>query len=353
MRRNWLYIIIRCMLSVAILLPLLCSCQHKELCYHHEHFTKLRLAFDWRDAPDARPEGMSVFFYPEEPGREPIRFNFKGRDGGGEIEVPRGRYRILTYNSDTPGVFFSGTDDIEALTAFTRSGDMLEPLGVRTKPESGWKLRAEGAESEPVVICPDMMWGCSAVDVKVDEQGATYICIPESEKEEWTGRPPVTTEYVITLYPHELTCIYTFEIRNVKNLDLVSRVSASLSGMSPSLRLFDEELDKECVTLPFDAQVETGKIVGRFITFGQHEENPDPHKMMLYLFTKDGRALVFGTNDEAFDVTSQVHAAPNRRRVHLIIDGLDIPLVPSVPADPGGYIPGMDDWIIIDQDIII
>ena len=337
-----------CTIALGVLFS---SCEHKELCYHHEHYATLRIEFDWRDAPDANPEGMSVFFYPEEPGREPIRFNFKGRDGG-EVEVPRGRYRLLTYNSDTPGVLFSGIDDIDAHTAFTRRGDILEPLGVRTKSETDWKLRAEGTENEPVVICPDMMWGCNAVDIEVDKLGVTYICIPESKKDEWIGRPPVTTEYVITLYPHELTCIYTYEIRNVKNLDVVSRMSASLSGMSPSLRLFDEELDRECVTLPFDAQVdtETGKIVGRFITFGHHEENPDPHKMMLYLLTKDGRALVFGANDEAFDVTSQVHAAPNRRRVHLIIDGLDIP---PVPTDPGGYTPGVDDWIEIDRDIII
>lgn len=351
MKRNRPYIF-RCLLAVLAMLPLLCSCEHKELCYHHEHYAKLRLEFDWRDAPDAYPAGMSVFFYPEEPGREPIRFNFMGRDGGGEIEVPLGRYRLLCYNSDTSGVLFSGVDDIATHTAFTRRGSMLEPMGVQTKAESDWKLRAEGTENEPVVICPDMMWGCNAVDVEVSELGISYICVPESEKDEWIGRPPVTTEYVITLFPHELTCIYTYEIRHVKNLDVVSRMSASLSGMSPALRLFDEELDRQCVTHPFDAQVDTktGNIVGRFITFGHHEENADPHKMMLYLLTKDGRALVFGTNDKAFDVTSQVHSAPNKRRVHLIIDGLDIP---PVPTDPGGYIPGVDDWIEINNDIII
>lgn len=335
-----------------IMLLLSGGCEHKGLCYHHEHYTKLRIEFDWRDAPDADPAGMSVFFYPEEPGREPIRFNFKGRDGGGEINVPQGRYRLLVYNSDTSGVLFGDVDNIDGHTAFTRGGDLLEPLGVRTKTQADVKLRAEGTEKERVVICPDMMWGCNAVDVVVDELGATYICVPESEKDEWIGRPPVTTEYVVTLYPHELTCLYTFEIRNVQNLDVVSRMSASLSGMSPSLRLFDEALGRECVTLPFDARVDTktGKIVGEFVTFGHHEENPDPHKMMLYLLTKDGRALVFGNNEPAFDVTAQVHAAPDRRRVHLIIDGLDIP---PVPVDPGGYNPGVDDWIEINQDITI
>lgn len=352
MKLKRLYIIRR-MLAVLAVLPLLCSCEHKELCYGHAHKVKLRLVFDWRDAPDADPTGMSVFFYPEEQGREPIRFNFRGRDGGGEIEVPRGRYRILTYNSDTPGVLFTGMDRFETHTAFTRSGGILEPLGVMTKSETNGQLRAYGTENERVVICPDMMWGCTATEVEVDEQGITYVCVPESQKDEWIGCPSVTTEQVITLYPHELTCIYTYEIRNVKNLDVVARMSASLSGMSPALRLFDEELDRECVTLPFEAQVDTksGKIVGKFITFGHHEENLEPHKMMLYLLTKDGRALVFGADSPAFDVTSQVHAAPNRRRVHLIIDGLDIPPVPLDPA--GGYTPGVDDWVEINHDILL
>lgn len=152
--------------SFSALSILFSSCRHKDLCYHHKHYTKLRIEFDWRDAPDAWAEGMSVFFYPEDPTQEVIRFNFKGRQGG-EIEVPQGRYKLLTYNNDTSGVQFSYTDDHEAHTAFTRSGEILEPLGIRSRAEDRAKLRAEGTEDENVVICPDMMWGCNAIDVEV------------------------------------------------------------------------------------------------------------------------------------------------------------------------------------------
>lgn len=327
------------------------SCEHKDLCYHHEHYTTFRLAFDWRDAPDADPAGMVVFFYPEDPQREVLRYDFTGRDGG-EITVPQGKYRLLTYNNDTSGVRFSGTDNADAHTAFTRGSSLLEPLGVSSRVDDMRHLRAEGSEEERVVLCPDMMWGCHAVDVEVTEQGVSYICVPESEKDQYIGKDPIHTEYVVTLYPHELTCIYTFEIRNVKNVEMVSRASATLSGMSPALHLFSEELDRECVTLPFEAGVDpqTGYITGSFITFGHHEENTEPHKMVLYVLTKDNKALYFGAKDPKFDVTDQVHSAPNKRRVHLIIDGIEIP-GGEIPDTSTGFDPGVDDWIQEDHDV--
>ena len=42
------------------------SCEHKELCYYHPHAAKVRVEFDWRDAPQADPAGMCVYFYPIE-----------------------------------------------------------------------------------------------------------------------------------------------------------------------------------------------------------------------------------------------------------------------------------------------
>lgn len=73
---------------VAAMLCLLTSCEHKELCLDHSHREKLRLVFDWRDAPDADPVGMVVFFYPENPDGDVVRVDFDNIRGG-EIEPPR------------------------------------------------------------------------------------------------------------------------------------------------------------------------------------------------------------------------------------------------------------------------
>ena len=298
------------------------SCNHKELCFHHDNSETLRLVFDWRDAPDAAPVGMVAFFYPEDPEMESYRFDFDNRFGG-EISLAPGRYRVIAYNNDTSGVLFRGMDSHGEHTAFTREGGLFEPVGQYGKITRA--PRARDTENESISICPDEMWGCSEVEVNVPVEGN-----------------------VIYLYPHELTCVYTYEIRNVKNLDVVTQMSASLSGMSPELRFCDEELGHSPVTLPFEANAADDKtITGRFITFGHHEDLPNPHKMMLYVWTAHGKQYAFGTDDKKFNLTDQVHAAPNRRRVHLIIDGLEIPR----GEEGNEFDPSADDWQDVNVDV--
>ena len=327
-------------LTALLLLLGFTSCEHKELCFDHSHIVRVKVEYDWRDAPEANPYGMCVFFYPLDPGQEPRRFDFAGLEGG-YVDIEAGRYILITYNNDTDGVYFRNMQVYTDLEAFTRNGGLLESLGHR----SAAPPRASGTQDERVVICPDMMWGCQAVDVTVDETGVTYTHKHWEAGESRVPDDPMVSEQVITLFPHELTCIYTYEIRNVKNIQNISRMTASLSGMAGSLNLFTEELGREPVTLPVDAWKDGDSTIrGRFITFGHHEENPMPHKMMLYVWTNDGKAYVYGTENEKFDVTDQVHSAPDRRRVHLIIDGIDIPEPLPDPDDPGAFTPGVDDW---------
>ncbi len=329
-------------LLLAVISLVFSSCEHKDLCYHHHHLVKLRLIFDWRDCTDPeRPVGMCVYFYPKQ-GGQPLLFHFDNIEGG-EVEIPAGDYVALSYNNDAPSVQtrFDHAHDLHEL--FTREGGLFEPLGIYRGNYSSVP-RVPGGEDERVIICPDMMWGCAVAEIEVDPQGVSYICVPEKDKDPWLGIPPTVTENTITLFPHELTCIYTYEIRNVRNMEQITKMCASLSGMAPTLRVFDEELGRECVTHPFDAvaRPSVNKITGRFITFGHHEENPQAHRMMLYVWTKDGKQYCYGSSGDQFDLTDQVHAAPNRRRVHLIIDGLDIPT--PVQPETGGMAPDIDDW---------
>ena len=335
-------------LFAAVLVVLLSGCDHKELCLHHDHTVRLRVAFDWRDAPEANPEGMVVFFYPEDPDGHYYRFDFRGTEGG-YVDVARGHYKMLTYNNDTYALNFLDINTHDLHQAVTRDANVLEPMGSR----AGQNIpRAPGSEDERVVLCPDEIWGCNALDVEVTDLGVSYVCNPfdsSADGEPYTGQ--TTTEHVITLFPHPMTCVYTYEIRNVRNINLIESMSASLSGMSPSLFLFSETLHPEPVTLPFEAmKSEDGRIVGRFITFGHHEDNPQSHRMMLYIRTYDGRQFSFGSQSDKFDVTDQVHSAPDRRRVHLIIDGIDVP----TPVDPPGSLqPAVDDWPEVNIDIPI
>lgn len=337
------------------------ACDHKELCFHHPHAQTLRLIFDWRDAPTANPEGMSVFFYPlpddtDVAGRADdedvppalgsyYRFNL-GRAGGMLEGILPGRYRVITYNHDTEAVLFNGVDDFDGHMGFTREGSALEPIYGNTGTRAPM---APGAENQRIVITPDVMWGCSVVDVEITETGITYLHYPFDPDEDMDITKPITsTEHVITLYPHLLTCYYDYEIRNVTNLDNVLQMSASLSGMSPQLSFGSEELGREPVTIPFAASPNPQRrsIVGNFITWGHHELNDEPHHLLLYVWMKgEPKGWCY-----SMDVTDQVHAAPDRHYVHLVVDRLELPTV--IPPDgDGGFKPSVDDWVVEKWDI--
>ena len=320
----------------------LSACEHKELCYQHPHEVAVRVEFDWRDAPEADPAGMCVHFYPVE-GEGSRRFDFTGTTGG-EVRLRAGRYVMLAYNNDTEVAEFHNTDDFETHGAHTREGNVLEPIYGNA---ANYAPRSEGSEEERVVVCPDMMWGCSVTEVEVTDAGVRYTHAP------FEGEAPATVErdtQVITLRPHELVCTYTYEVLNVKNLKHATQMCGTISGMSGVLTLATEELGRECVTLPFGAESDgVSRVTGKFYTFGHHEENTAPHRMVFYVVMDDGQKYCY-KDSERLDVTDQVHSAPDRRRVHIVIDGLDLPQ----PIENGhGFDPSVDDWEVVEEDIIL
>ena len=325
-------------------MALLASCAHKELCLHHPHEVKLKVEFNWQNSPNANPKGMCVYFYPAD-GGEPRRFDFKGTQGG-YIELTVGEYNVITYNNDTEGILFANQNAFGKHQAYTREGNLLEPvLG-----SSAGVPKASGTEDEKVVITPDMLWGGTSLNVSVAESGVGYTCEPYKGE---GGQVQVqSAEHVITLYPADLMCHYSYEIRNVKNLDLATQMCASLSGMAGGMTIATEELFTKSVTLPLEANIErdSSRITGEFFTFGHHEDNIAPHKMLLYVWMKGGEKYYFGDGSDKFNVTSQIHNAPNKRRVHIIIDGLDLPK----PIENGsGYNPSVDDWDSVYEDILM
>jgi len=332
-------------LFLTALSVLLSSCEHKELCYQHPHLKSVRVAFDWRDAPDASPKGMCVYFYPAA-GGEGQRFDFRGTDGG-EVKLRVGSYRVICYNNDTEAVLFHDTNNFDAHGIYTREGNVLEPIygnGANYAP------RADGAEDERVVISPDMMWGCTATEVEVTDEGISYVCVPECERSGWDGTPAKSAGQVITLYPHEQICTYTYEVRNVKNLKHAVQMCGSISGMAPSLRFGDESLGSECVTIPFEAVSDgVSTITGRFCTFGHNEANAEPHRMTFYVVMDDGKKYAYGTDSgDRFNVTAQIHSAADPKHVHIVVDGFDLPQ----PIENGsGFDVSMDDWGIVEEDI--
>ncbi|MGN0223621.1 MAG: DUF5119 domain-containing protein, partial [Muribaculaceae bacterium] len=262
------FIRLLCLLAI---IPLLSACEHKELCYQHPHVGHIRVEFDWMYAPEANPAGMCVLFYPVG-GGERVRFDFAGTTGG-EVQLRAGSYLVMCYNNDTEAVQFAGTSSFFDYTFFTRAGNVLEPIygnGANYAPRT---------DDEPVVICPDQMWGAIATEVEVGDFGIRYLSHRGDNSRATVVEVPITNDQVIVLFPHELTCTYTYEVRNVSNLKHVAQMCASLSGMAGRLTMAGESLSTESVTLPFEA-LSDGKstIYGQFYTFGRNAANPDRNR---------------------------------------------------------------------------
>ena len=144
-------------LMIVALATILASCTHKELCYHHPHQARIKVEYNWQNAPDANPLGMCVFFYPVDGGNV-RRADFKGTTGG-YIELTTGKYNVITFNNDTEGVMFGNQGSFENHSAYTREGDLFEPvLGSAANSAP----RAKGEEDQRVTITPDMLWGCTS-----------------------------------------------------------------------------------------------------------------------------------------------------------------------------------------------
>lgn len=327
-------------LPVALLCCVLSSCRHHDMCYHHMHRITIRVEFDWRYCPEANPGGMAVFFY-REGDTQAEQFDFTGMQGG-EVSLRTGRYRIIAYNNDTEASLFGHLHDYDAHMAYTRQGNVLEPvLG---------DLAASPANGETVVVCPDDIFGCTAIEVEITEDGVSYLCIPIDEADDYIGLPVTTDEQVITLFPQDMLCHYSYEVLHVSGLERISQLCGSLSGMCPSVSMAAASKHTLPVTLPLSAEISNdGRIVGEFLTFGHHDEVENPHRMEFYVWTHDGRKLVLGHGQENFDVTGQVHSAPKPRRVHLVIDHLEIP--PPALQGTGDAMPSTDDWFEVNRDL--
>ena len=279
-----------------------------------------------------------------------MRYDLVGMKGG-TVEIPVGRYQVLYYNNDYEVVQFRGVGDFWQQECYTREGSLFEPVFGNASYSAP---RAKGTEEERVVITPEMMWGDHAMNVDIRERGLSYWFVRDGETERTTIE---RDELRLTLMPHEQICYYTYEIRNVENLDGIVQMSASLSGMSGSVFCAAEQVRREYVTLPFRAAVgDATTIEGDFHTFGHYDvatdvtraegetEIDEPHKLVLYVWLKDGSKYYY-----TFDVTQQVDEAPDKRRVHIVIDGLTLP----EPITGGDMEVVVDDWIVVEEDIVL
>ena len=98
---------------------ILSSCSQKDLVCDNDP-VKVMVDFEWINAINAHPEGMTILFFPADGNSQIWRFDISGRNGG-EIELLSGVYNIIAFNNDLPGVEFSNTDSFNCISANSRN----------------------------------------------------------------------------------------------------------------------------------------------------------------------------------------------------------------------------------------
>lgn len=142
-------------------------------------------------------------------------------------------------------------------------------------------------------------------------------------------------------------CRYTVEIRNAENLKYVSGISGSLSSLAGGLLpgVGYDAISEECVTIPFDAAVSADKtlVTGSLLAFGHCAATQNAHQLTIYAVLADESKWYY-----TYDVTDQIHSAPDQRNVHIVLDGLPLP---KPIVNGGGFQPSVDEWQSVDVDI--
>lgn len=299
------------------------SCEHKDLVYNHDYQSDVEVVFDWRNAPDADPASMAAYFFDYELS-SPLRFIFDNKEGG-LIKIPASSYVALAMNSDDTDwaqMRGSSSDDLET---YTQDADVLTAYGFGTRAIP----RAPGTEQERMAKTPGMLWSNRLDNIEIEY------------------RRDADTHKVITFYPREAVCHYTVDITGVENLNHIdgSQIDGTISGMAEGYLHGKDCGSENHVTMPFglDADKAAGTLHSEFLTFGESAVNPGEHTLTVYLSLTDGSKWYY-----TFNVTDQVHDAPDPRHVHILLSGLPLP---TPITSGGGVVPSVNDWQTEDIDI--
>ena len=126
------------------------------------------------------------------------------------------------------------------------------------------------------------------------------------------------------LYPELSVCRYTVEIQQCGESEI--RIGYQRLVVEPGGSLLPgvgyDAISEECVTIPFDAAVSADKtlVTGSLLAFGHCAATQNAHQLTIYAVLADESKWYY-----TYDVTDQIHSAPDQRNVHIVLDGFRCP----------------------------
>lgn len=295
---------------IAIIVPFLHACG---LIYDYNECDDFVVPFfvdpDWQYSPEASPKIMTYEFFPFSGGV--WRFDLPGKTGG-EVDLPPGEYHFLSFNDENANILVRNPEDYATMECYCAPARLYDGLGDKSSligdnPETT-------AEGETVCRLPGMIW--SDADDKVTVSNGEHKIV----------------------YPRRSVARYTYTVSDVTNLDGVRFMCASLGGVASGIRLSDRSRRYPLVTVPFKVtRVDETTLSDTFYTFGAPHSSDVSNILTLYFWLGDGRKINY-----RFDVTAQIHDAPDPFDVKIIVSGIDLPYSDSVTE--GGFDVSIDGW---------
>lgn len=320
---------------LCLLLLVLASCNHQELCYDHPpHANRYHInviadyRLDWEEPygdwnwKNNWPEHYLPYegFRPVKPAG--LRVVNTGVDGksdihnlspdGGIITLYDGANDLLFYNNDTEYILFSRQDNGATTRATTRS---------RTRSTYfGSKYANEGEET---VNAPDMLYGNYIEDY-----------IPEKLVK------PADVE--VTLHP----LVFTYKIRYEfeSGLEYVSLVRGAITGMARSVLMNTGYTSSEPATILYDCEKTDFGARAIVRSFGVPDfpndhygtRSTNKHALNLEVMLRNGNMLSFD-----FDITEQLKTQPHGGVI--VVKGIVIKEEDGM-AGSGGFDVDVKDW---------
>lgn len=295
--------------TVIAVLPML-SCEHKGVT--NSLGEEVEVKFDWKNAPDAKPETMRLYLFPVGSGSHQV-YEFVDYRGG-TVKMPEGQYKAICVNSDTEKVLYRNVSSFDEFEAYAPDGT----LNVSAAP------RSKATSIERVATSPD--------------------CLYSATLDEFTVKLGKKNQS-ITLCPSFTVWLYKVTITNVTNLKYTASdgLFGCISGMSGGLYVGLEEPTDEVVTVPFETSSDgVSTVTADFIVYGS-PDSKSSHEITIYALMSDGNNKYY-----TFDVTNQVNNARDPHNVSISLSGLELP---KPIVNGSGFHPDVSDWENIDVDI--
>ena len=325
-------------LSIAILSLLMtgfCSCNHKELCYHHPHTAKVRVDVDWSRFTEESPTGMTVMVYPVDGGSP--RTSLTHTLTHTYFNLQAGMYHTLVFNqsdSEFGSVEFHGMESY------------LEARVISATETARWyTARGDGSRvaAQPEWIAAD-----------VSEGGIVSEELVEKARQEGKHQGAQTTEYLLASHtPRNI--VYTVDVRvHIKGVYNLRSARSALDGMAEGYRFAQASPTQTVATYLMESWTLTvnpadptlGHIDGTLYCFGLpdgHTAKADDNEFLLSLLLVDNKTVL----DFPFQVGDKFIRDADGTKLRLYLElNLEDPL-PDVEPEGGsgsGFDATVEDW---------